>query len=191
MLINPGKKQEKVQELFEIKPKQWALPALSSTNLDEAFDEMELLGFSLCSPFDLLREKLTSTLTARELSLHKNQTVRIAGYLINTKRTSTSKGEQMYFGTFLDIEGRWIDTVHFPPSAKQFPFSGPGCYLLTGKVVEEYDFTSIEISEMKRLAVVDREKMTEPASEAPGTPILTALPGPFNNNESSLITHHS
>lgn len=162
MLINPGKKRDSTNELFEIKPKKWQLPNISSTALDEAFDEIELLGFSLCSPFDLLREKLTHHLTARELNLYKNQIVTLAGYLINTKSTSTSKGERMYFGTFLDLEGRWIDTVHFPPSAKQFPFSGPGCYLLTGKVVEEYDFTSIEISEMKRLPVVDREKMTEP-----------------------------
>lgn len=161
MLINPGKKRDPSIGLFEIKPKNWQLPVLSGTALDEAFDEIELLGFSLCSPFELLREKLTSVLTARELFLCKNQTVSIAGYLINIKRTSTSNGEQMYFGTFLDIEGRWIDTVHFPPSARQFPFSGPGCYLLTGKVTEEYDFVSIEISEMKRLPVIDREKITE------------------------------
>jgi DNA polymerase-3 subunit alpha len=63
----------------------------------------------------------------------------------------------MYFGTFTDLDGNWIDTVHFPPSAKQFPFTGPGCYLITGKVVNEYDFMSIEVSELKRLAMVDRE----------------------------------
>ena len=66
----------------------------------------------------------------------------------------------MYFGTFLDTKGAWIDTVHFPDSARKFPFIGPGCYTLTGKVVEEYDFTTIEVEYMKRLDTVDREIST-------------------------------
>ena len=67
----------------------------------------------------------------------------------------------MYFGTFIDTEGAWIDTVHFPPSARAYPFIGPGCYELKGKVVEEYDFISIEVNAMKRLSVIDRERMPE------------------------------
>lgn len=158
-LINPLKKNEKVKELFEIKPRSWKLPKLINSWYDNAFDEIELLGFSLCSPFELLREKLPLTLRSRELKEHTGKTITIAGYLVTIKHTSTSKGERMHFGTFIDVEGSWIDTVHFPPSAKQFPFSGPGCYMLTGKVTEEYDFTTIEISSMKRLPVMDREKI--------------------------------
>jgi DNA polymerase-3 subunit alpha len=48
--------------------------------------------------------------------------------------------------------------VHFPPSAKQYPFIGNGCYLLKGKVTEEYGFISIEVMAMKRLKTIDREK---------------------------------
>jgi DNA polymerase-3 subunit alpha len=83
----------------------------------------------------------------------------IVGYLITVKHAITSRGEKMHFGTFIDIEGKWIDTVHFPPSVRAFPFSGPGCYLLHGKVTQEYDFISVEINEMKRLPVIDREKL--------------------------------
>ncbi len=173
MLINPGKKREREKELFEIKPKQWQLPALSSTALDDAFDEMELLGFSLCSPFLLLRDEIPTYLTAKELSKYKDQTVTIVGFLINIKHTSTSRGDRMYFGTFLDLEGRWIDTVHFPPSAKQYPFTGPGCYLLTGKVTEEYDFRSIEVSSMKRLPVIDREKLVEKNPDIQNPPTVS------------------
>lgn len=161
MLINPVKKRTAKAELFEIEPKTWKLPALDSSALDDAFDEIELLGFSLCSPFELLSEKLTSPLTTAELSLYKGMEVSIPGYLVNIKNTTTSKGERMYFGTFLDVDGYWLDTVHFPPCAKQYPFSGPGCYMITGKVTEEYDFRSIEVSAMKRLPMIDREKMTE------------------------------
>ncbi|MDP2386616.1 MAG: DNA polymerase III subunit alpha [Bacteroidota bacterium] len=156
-LISPIKRKESKNELFEVTHKEWKLPVLTTNKLDEAFDEMELLGFSLCSPFELLRDKIPATLTARELIRHSNQTITIVGYLVNVKNTQTGKGDRMCFGTFIDLEGRWIDTVHFPPSARQYPFIGPGCYILTGKVVTEYDFTTVEVESMKRLAVVDRE----------------------------------
>lgn len=157
-LIKPVKKRELGEELFEITPKKWELPELKISKIDDAFDEIELLGFSLCSPFDLLRDKSIPKLTALDLHENKNNCITIVGYLVNIKNIYTAKGERMYFGTFLDREGQWIDTVHFPPSAKQYPFTGPGCYLLKGKVTEEYDFVSIEVSEMKRLPLIDMEK---------------------------------
>lgn len=160
-LINPMKKINVKVELFEIETKNFKLPELQDSPLEMAFDEIELLGFSLCSPFKLLRDEIPSKLTSRQLGGYIGKTVTIAGYLITTKPTGTSKGERMYFGTFLDYEGNWIDTVHFPPSARAYPFTGPGCYKLTGKVVEEFDFLLIEVSEQKRLAVIDREKIGE------------------------------
>jgi DNA polymerase-3 subunit alpha len=162
-LVRP-KKKETVKELFEIRPRTWKLPELISSELDDAFDELELLGFSLCSPFQLLREKPAAALSSKELLQQVGKTVEITGYLVTVKNTSTSKGERMYFGTFLDAAGDWIDTVHFPQVAKQFPFSGPGCYHLTGKVTAEYDFTTLEVSSMKRLPVIDREKIREEES---------------------------
>lgn len=105
-------------------------------------------------------------LTAADLKTHLHKRVMIVGYLITVKYTRTSKGGRMYFGTFIDAEGRWIDTVHFPPSAKACPFTGPGCYELKGKVVEEYDFVSIEVEYMKRLTTVDRETMDKEEKEA-------------------------
>jgi DNA polymerase-3 subunit alpha len=160
-LINPLKKPEMVKELFEIKPKTWKLPELTGSWLDDALDDQELFGFTLCSPFDLLRDPLDVAMRSRELKKHVGKTTTIAGYLVTVKNTGTSKGERMCFGTFLDLDGDWIDTVHFPPALKQFPFTGPGCYLLTGTVTEEYDFTTLEVSIMKRLPVIDREKFTE------------------------------
>jgi len=157
-LINPMKKMNRGKELFEIETKSFKLPQLEDSGLEIAFDEIELLGFPLCSPFKLLREKIPSMLTARQLPGYIGKTVDLTGYLITTKPTATSKGEKMYFGTFIDIEGNWIDTVHFPPSAKQFPFNGPGCYRLSGKVTNEFDFITIEVSAMKRLPMIDMEK---------------------------------
>lgn len=84
------------------------------------------------------------------------------GYLVHKKTTQTSGGQKMHFGTFIDTAGHWIDTVHFPESAKQFPFTGGGCYIIKGKVTVEYDFLSIEVETFKRLNYIDRETMVEP-----------------------------
>jgi len=157
MLISPSKKREVVKELFEIKPKTWKLPALDENKYDQAFDEIELLGFPLRSPFELLRTESAAKLLSRDLAVYLGKVTTIVGYLVAIKYTSTSKGDRMYFGTFIDREGDWIDTVHFPQSAKQYPFTGPGCYELKGKVVEEHDFVSIEVHSMNRLALIDRE----------------------------------
>src|SRR5690554_7573437 len=48
----------------------------------------------------------------------------------------------------------FIDTVHFPNIAKQYRFRGKGVYAITGKVMEEFDCISIEVSKMERLAMI-------------------------------------
>ena len=156
-ILQPLNKRKQHEELFELAALQWTLPPLTHSTIEEAFDEIELFGFSLCSPFDLLRDTMPNQMRSTELKNFVNQEISIVGYLINVKYTRTHKGERMYFGTFIDIDGYWIDTVHFPISAKQFPFTGPGIYEIKGKVVEEYDFMSIEVNYMKRLPFVDRE----------------------------------
>ncbi len=137
--------------LFQTVVREFELPLLWEHKLENAFDELELLGFPLTSPFKLLDKQLPSQLKAADLPHFINQTVVIVGYLITRKPTRTSSGEHMSFGTFLDIDGHWLDTVHFAHSFKRYPFRGPGCYLIRGKVVEEYGFVSIEVSQMYRL----------------------------------------
>jgi DNA polymerase-3 subunit alpha len=156
-LINPIKRPKLSEELFDVRPTEYTLPALYDSWLDDAFDEIELLGFSLCSPFRLVKGELPVHTTAGELRTHINDNIEIVGYLVNVKTVSTSKVQRMNFGTFIDIEGHWIDTVHFPLSAKKFPFKGPGCYLLKGKVTEEFDHIAIDVSEMQRLDYINKD----------------------------------
>lgn len=165
-LVQPVTQKTAAPGLFAPTRKLFTLPQLVDSAIDDAFDEMELLGFTLASPFGLLRDKLPSTLTAAALQQHINKEVSIVGYLVNTKSTQTSKGQRMYFGTFVDVEGNWIDTVHFPDSARHHPFTGQGCYEIRGRVTVEYDFLSIEVTYLKRLPLVDRETMQEKAALA-------------------------
>lgn len=59
----------------------------------------------------------------------------------------------MHFGTFIDQEGHFIDTVHFPDVAKKYPFRGPGIYAIKGKIVEEFKYVSLEVMAMEKLAM--------------------------------------
>ena len=78
----------------------------------------------------------------------------------------TSRVELMYFGTFLDRKGDFMDTVHFPPVAKKFPLRGRGIYQLTGKVVAEFDCVSIEVSYMEKLSIIQDPRYAEKVNEA-------------------------
>lgn len=152
-MLNATPKKEAVKELFSRDVRPWKLPDLVNSDLDDAYDDLELLGFTMCSPFELLKEPFKEMVRALDLAKYKNKIIETAGYMISVKYVRTVKGERMYFGTFIDRDGLWLDTVHFPPSAKAFPFNGPGTYYIKGKVVEEYDFLSIEVLELKRLAI--------------------------------------
>ncbi len=160
-LINPIKKTNISKELFDVKPTSYTLPTLHNSWLDNAFDEIELFGFSLCSPFQLLKNEIPVKTIAADLPKYVDKTVEIVGYLVNTKTVQTIKGDRMHFGTFLDLNGYWIDTVHFPPSAKAWPFRGPGCYLLKGKVTVEFDHLAIEVQEMQRLDYLNRDDYSD------------------------------
>lgn len=139
--------------LFGTGEKEFVMPELSDRPLEDAYDEIELLGYPVSvSPFDLLQEEPDVPLRAVDLRIHVNRQVRIMGYLVHVKYAATHKGERMFFGTWLDRDGQWLDTVHFPDSARQHPFRGPGCYLITGKVIEEFGFISIDVQEIERIA---------------------------------------
>lgn len=136
----------------------YTLPPLDHQPKDDILDQIELLGFPLVSPFELLSDELKAkatsireTMPTESVARFAAKVVEILGYLVTLKPTRTVKGDVMYFGTFLDIEGNWLDTVHFPPIAKQYPFSGKGIYRLHGKWIEEFGFYSLEVMKMEKV----------------------------------------
>jgi DNA polymerase-3 subunit alpha len=160
IMAGAAKKTHTGKELFAPGPRKLSLPALVHTALDDAWDEIELLGFPLCPPFELLKDEALlpqHPLRANDLPRLRGQEAALAGYLVTTKPTRTRRGEAMAFGTFLDAAGHFFDTTHFPASAAQFPFRGRGCYLLKGRVDEEFGFYSLVVSEMRKLEMKGRE----------------------------------
>lgn len=157
------------KKLFYPKAQHYKLPALKTSELEAAFDEIELLGFPLGSPFALLEDKPKNKILAKDLPQFLNKSVDILGYMVTVKHTSTSGKKRMYFGTFLDQMGHFIDTVHFPPVAARYPFRGKGIYMLTGRVVCEFGFYSLEIQSMEKLAYIqDPRYKDENPSKAVG-----------------------
>jgi DNA polymerase-3 subunit alpha len=147
--------KEDIVTLFKTERVTYNTPELPSTELENAFDSIELLGFSLCNPFYLLEKHSISNLRAKHLTQLENKLIIIEGYLITTKNTKTSNGKMMHFGTFLDRDGDFLDTVHFPPTVAKYPFRGKGIYSITGKVMVEFDCVTIEVLKMERLAIIE------------------------------------
>lgn len=148
-----GKKQpEPATALFSQPVRQFTLPALEHNPLEDAYDEIELLDFPVSmSYFDMLQTSFRGEISARQLPVSTGKTVRMAGILVTIKYVRTVKNEIMHFATFIDNEGEFFDTVHFPDIARAFPFRGRGVYLLLGKVVEEFGFPSLEVAKMAKL----------------------------------------
>ena len=61
----------------------------------------------------------------------------------------------MQFGTFIDRDGHWIDSVHFPQIAKQFPFRGKGLYLIQGMVKDDFGALIIETTLLQKIPMLD------------------------------------
>ena len=144
--------------LFKEKPLEFRLPILQQNPLDDAIDEIELLGFPLCNVFELADDDLTKYIPAAEISNHLGKEVLVLGYLITSKPVNTIHNETMVFHTFLDSEGNWLDTVFFPPVVKRTQVNGKGFYRMQGKVVEEFGVYSVEVNYAKKIGIKSRDQ---------------------------------
>ncbi len=149
-------------DLFDTEPKEYPLPQLQRNEIEDAFDEIELLGFPLCNPFRLIEDPERGIL-ATQLRKHLNCEVQIIGYCVTTKPTSTRTGQPMAFGTFNDREGNVFDTVHFPDVIKKYPLRGRGFYEIKGRVTEDFDVYTIEVRWMDKVPML--YKKTFPPEE--------------------------
>jgi DNA polymerase-3 subunit alpha len=139
------------------------LSVVKENALNQSFDELELLGFPLCNPFDLIQDTspLNATILARQMVSFKNRPIKMAGYFVCSKSLTTIKKERMAFGTWIDYEGNYFDTTHFPEQLLRHPFRGKGVYMIEGKATEEFGFFSLEVSKMNRLPFLADERFAD------------------------------
>jgi DNA polymerase III alpha subunit len=199
-------------DLFELPEQHYEFPKLVHDALEDAYDELELLGFTTgIHPFDMLSPltprggikalemgslitQQNSPLTPRggtgslqtaksayqlqqnDINTDKqasqnliltNQQNRsetysptggrgasMIGYMVTLKPTRTKKGEKMVFGYFLDENGEFFDTVHFPKSIAKYPFSGWGIYHMKGIITEEFGHCALQVHWMEKLGLM-------------------------------------
>ena len=137
--------------LIEEPTKEFKFPIIERSILEDAFDEIELLSFSVsCTPFDLLETNYKSSIVAKNLNEYIKKEVKLIAYLVSIKQVPTKAG-MMFFGTWIDANGDYFDTAHFPKSLINYSFKGGGCYLLLGTVEVDYHFPTITISKMAKM----------------------------------------
>ncbi|MEN2487851.1 DNA polymerase III subunit alpha [Flavobacterium sp. B11] len=154
LLLNNFKPKNRDLKLLQEPVKEYKLPKLERSVFEDAFDEIELLSFPVsCTVFDLLQTKHRGDVMAKDLVQYHKKQVRMLAYLISRKHVPTKKGT-MYFGTWIDHEGTYFDTAHFPDSLEKYPFQGGGCYLLLGNVEVDYHFPTITITKMAKMPFI-------------------------------------
>lgn len=144
------------KQLFNLPSKEYKLPNLESSLIEDAYQELELLGFPVTlAMFDLLKTAYRGDVLAKDLALHQGKVVKMLGNFVCDKTVHTVKNTKMWFGTFIDNVGDFFDTVHFPNSNSVYPFRGKGCYLILGKVVLDFGVPSLEVMKFAKLPIVD------------------------------------
>lgn len=153
-LLDTNVKPTNELSLFKVEAKNHQLPVLVNTKLEDAYHELELLGFPVSlSFFDLLETDFRGEIMAGDLNNHNGQVVKMVGRYVDEKTVKTKNNQRMYFGCFLDMEGNFFDTTHFPNTTPLYPFRGAGCYLIEGKVVQDFGFPSLEVTRIEKLAI--------------------------------------
>lgn len=145
------------KSMFEEAPINFKLPELVDYPLDDLYDELETLDFTLGNPFDLVNDDPYKYLLAKDLAANLNKIVTVLIYFIDYKVVTTVRNDRMSFGTFLDVNLDWIDTVHFPESLRNYPLKGRGFYKVTGKVVSDFGVYNIEVHKMYKAGYKERK----------------------------------
>jgi len=144
------------QSLFEEKPVEFTLPLLQDHRIDDLYDQMEILDFPLCNPFEMVDDDPHKYVYSKDLFKHLGRQVKVLGYFITHKPVTTIKKDRMAFGTFIDVNLDWIDTVHFPESLSNYQIKSRGFYSITGKVVQDFGVYAIEVNKMIKVGYKER-----------------------------------
>jgi len=158
-LLSKNKYNTKIISLFDEPQKDYQLPAIERNAFEDAFDEIEIIGLPVSfSIFDLLQTKYRGHVLVKDLLKYHKKQVKMLAYLISRKHVPITNKygmrDDMYFGTWIDAEGQYFDTAHFPNSLSKFPFKEGGIYLLLGTVEIDYHFPTVTITKMAKMPLI-------------------------------------
>jgi len=131
--------------LFKMDQVEVKIPTLEFSWVEDAYDQMELLGFPLYDYFDLADEELKSELKAKDMANYINKPLLLYGIMVNTRFNKTKHGKNMRLSTFVDLDGHYFDAVHFTNVVDKYPINGRGIYACYGKITEEFGHCSMSI----------------------------------------------
>lgn len=161
LLLANVKKKKTMPGLFETTSFKSVLPELHNSILEDYYDEIELIGFVVSGTlFDLARNNYRGETNAVDLIKYEGRVIRMVGDFVVEKYVHTKNGKLMKFGTFLDSDGAFFDTVHFPPSLTNYPLRGAGLYLIEGKVTVDFGCPAIDVLRCAKMPL-----KTDPRSE--------------------------
>ena len=152
--LNASKKKTSQSKLFKPEHKQFNLPKIESNLIEDAYDQMELLGFPLCGYFNLIDCNINGGKLATEMKNHVNDEILIYGSLVTTRYNNTSQGKLMRLSTFIDSEGNYFDAVHFENVVNLYPINGLGIYACYGNITNRFDFCSMIITWSKKISLI-------------------------------------
>ncbi len=143
--------------LVQETPAQIPLPLMQTQPIEDAYDEIELLGFPVSMTwFDMLKTKFRGEVFAKNMLQNVGKQYRMLGRLVSLKYVKTGRGELMHFANFLDANGDVFDATIFPNVLKTYSFQGDGMYLMLGTIVEEFGHPSIEVQKLAKMEIRER-----------------------------------
>ena len=140
-------------KLFSVQNQNFEIPKLNTHWLENVYDEIELLGFTIHNYFSLLTDKLCLHTKAKDMHLFTNKNVLLYGQLVTTRFNKTSQGKLMRLSTFIDADGNYFDAVHFTNVVLQYPINGMGIYACYGKITNRFGFCSMNIIQSKKMSI--------------------------------------
>jgi len=135
---------------------QTRVPRFADYTLEKKIqDEMKILGFPITAhPMSLYEEEFRKLgiIPARDVHHYAGRTIRIAGWLVTTRRATTVNNEQMRFLTLEDLTDV-AEIVLFPEAYKKYGalIESFGPYLVTGKVEDDSGHCTLSANRLELL----------------------------------------
>ncbi|UAM98411.1 DNA polymerase III subunit alpha [Polaribacter litorisediminis] len=147
------KHQTTQEKLFRLQHQKFEIPALHTHWLENVYDEIALLGFTIHDYFSLVTEEFLPHTKAKEMEAYSNKNILLYGKLVTTRFNKTSQGKLMRLSTFIDQDGFYFDAVHFTDVVHLYPINGIGIYACYGKITNRFGFCSMNIIKSKKMSI--------------------------------------